>query len=419
MGSRFRTDLFFYQLGVIVPGISNFAVILVLKTFLSPQDFGFYSLRFALIFLLSAIAVGWLTQSIVRLLTAEKEDKLPLLKSIGIIGFFSLSLIGMISSIILVFYFKDKFSWGILMALALISSGLYAILLSYSQANFKPISVLTSEILRTLFYLIAGFLSVYFFSKFAFTFLWLSLIFSNCIGILWLFYKNNLIFKDLIELNISPYFKNHLRQLVKYGGPLGIWFIIWNFMHYIEKPILMSLTNNYEVVGNYQALFDILSKGANLLLLPVSYAIFPHLTLAFETKDSVRAKMLLKKVIFTEILLLFCLLALYGIFGFKIITIWFKIPQSNDFYFSGFIMLANAIVWQMAVVIHKPLELGKFTMTMLYAMILALLVYLISLITLPKALNFYLPSFALPSLVAGLVYITYTSIKIKSQNIWQ
>jgi hypothetical protein len=82
-------------------------------------------------------------------------------------------------------------------------------------------------------------------------------------------------------------------------------------------------------------------------------------------------------------------------------------------------MLANAIVWQMAVVIHKPLELGKFTMTMLYAMILALLVYLISLITLPKALNFYLPSFALPSLVAGLVYITYTSIKIKSQNIWQ
>lgn len=419
IGNRFRTDLIFYQLGVIVPGISNFAVIYVLKRFLGSENFGFFSLRFALIYLLSAIAVGWLTQSIVRLLAAENDSKTPLLKSILIIGLGVLLCIGLISSSILVFYFKDQFAWGGLMLLALISSGLYAIMLSFSQANFKPKLVLLSEILRTVFYFLLSFISVYYFAAYAISFLWTSLIISNCAGVMLLIYKNDLTLSELIRLNIFPYFKTHLKQLIKYGGPLSIWFIIWNCMHYIEKPVLMTFTQNYEVIGNYQALFDILSKGSNLLLLPVSYAIFPHLTLAFEQNNPQRAQTLLKKVITAELFILIIILLMYGIFGFKILADVFKIPHTNDYYYAGFIMVTNAIIWQMAVIIHKPLELGKFTLTMLHAMMLAFIIYIICLFTLPKMLNLSLLSFALPALIAALTYITYTSIKINRLHIWQ
>jgi O-antigen/teichoic acid export membrane protein len=418
VSNRFRIDLFYYQLGVIIPGISNFATILVLKRFLTPQQFGFFSLRFALVFLLSTISVGWLSQSIVRLLAAENEKRIVLLKSITVIALVILLVTGSLSSFVFVVFFKDQFIWGILMVVALVSNGLYTIMLSYSQAVFKPISVLKGEFVRTIAYFLLSFLVVYFFPMSAITGLWKAVILSSWLGILLLIYENKLRMIDVVRLNISSFFKGYLKQLIAYGGPLSVWFLIWHCMHYIEKPVLMALNSNYEVVGNYQAMFDILSRGASLLLLPVSHAIFPHLTQAFEQKDSGRAKMLLRKVIFAEIILLMGALLLYGTFGFKVLANWFNIPGSNDYYLSGFIILANAIIWQMSVIIHKPLELGKFTSTMLGGMLFAFIVYICCLSTLPTMLNLYLPSYALPALIAGLAYISYISFKIKRLNIW-
>lgn len=416
---RFSTDLIFYILGAVIPGISNFLIILVLKQFLSPIDFGFYSLRFGLVLLLSVSGVGWINLSIVRFLAIQRETRLHLLKTCIIIGTLVLVVLALVLALVFYFVILDTFLNSMLMGLALILAGIQFILVSYTQANFNSRIYFKGEILRTLTYLILALLVVLLIKSNPISLLWCCFILSNLLGIMFLLFKNQISLNILASIDIGDSFKKDLKMLFYYGSPLALWFILMNFMNFIEKPLLIYYTSDYQKVGDYQAMFDIILRGTNIFLLPVSYAIFPHITLAYEQNDLKRVGKLIKRVILMEVFALFIALVLFGLFGFDILVTFFKIPNFKEYFLAGFVMLANASIWQIAVIVHKPLELNKSTMKMVWSLFYAFLIYLVLLFFLPSFFNFHLAYFSFPALLAGLSYITFAYFHARKLKIWK
>lgn len=415
---RFGTDLIFYLLGALIPGINNFLIILVLKLFLKPFDFGYYSLRFGLVLLLSITGVGWITQSIVRFLAMQKNNKLHLLKTCVILGFSLLLLLAIVLIFSFYFFIGDSIFHCLLMGLALISSGLQLIFISYTQANFNSRIYFRGEIIRTLSYLILSFFIAKYIKAAPISFLWMGYIISNLFGISFLVVKNRISIKAFVSTDISSSFKRDLMLLLRYGSPLAIWFILLNCMNYIEKPLLIYYTGDYERVGDYQAMFDIILRGTNIFLLPMSYAIFPHITRAYEEEDLIRVKNLMKRVLGMELIALSVALFLFGILGFDILVRFFKIPDIREYYFAGFVMLTSATIWQMAVIVHKPLELNKSTMQMVLSLFYSFIIYIILLFWLPKLFNYHLAFFTMPALLAGIFYIIIVYIQAKRRENW-
>ncbi len=415
---RFSTDLIFYILGAVIPGISNFLIILVLKQFLSPIDFGIYSIRFGLVLLLAIAGVGWITQSIVRFLAVQSENRLQLLKTSIILGLIVLMILAVPLVLVLHLVIHDTIVNSMLMGLALIATGVQLILVSYSQANFNSKNYFKGEILRTLTYLALAFLVVKLNRSNPIPFLWSSYIMSILIGIFFLMFKNQISIKVLASVDISYSFHKDLKLLFHYGSPLALWFILFNCMNYIEKPLLSFYTGDYAKVGDYQAMFDIILRGTNIFLLPVSYAIFPHITVAYEQKDNQRVGNLIKKVLLLEVLALLLALILFGLWGFDILVTFFKIPDLTEYYLAGFVILVNATIWQLAVIVHKPLELNKSTMKMVWSLFYAFLIYLFLLWWLPAFFNFQLAFFAFPALFGGIGYIAFSFFHARKLEIW-
>lgn len=416
--SRFRSDLVFYMLGAIIPGISNFLIILVLKRFLTPYDFGFYSLRMGLALMLSIAGVGWLTLSIVRFLAIQRDNRLQLLKTCLILGLMVLLTIALVSAGIFHFSINDTLINSMLLGMAVISAGIQLIMVAFTQANFNSRVYFMGEILRTLTYLGLAYTVVILFNKNPIPLVWCSYIISNLLGIFFLFSKNQISIKQLIAIDISHSLKKDLKLLFQYGSPLAIWFILLNAMNYIEKPLLTFYTGDYEKVGEFQAMFDIILRGSNIFLLPVSYAIFPHITVAYEQNDLRKTGNLLKKVILLELLALVLAFLLFGFAGFDILVTFFKTPNMNEYYIAGFVMVANAFIWQIAVIVHKPLELNKSTMRLVWNLAYSFLIYLGLLFWLPSLFNFKLAFFALPALIGGLAYIAFSYFSTRKMNIW-
>lgn len=413
---KFRNDLIFYQFGAIIPSINNFLNIFILKHFLPPEDFGFFSLRMGLSALISLAGIGWLSQSIVRLVAAEREHKTHFLKGALLTGGGILAVLAGGAATILTVFFDDAGIAPILMAIGCVSSGIQLLMVSYIQANFNSKSYLVGEALRTGLYLGLSFLAVTFFKgKAALPLLWAAFIVANLFGSLFLLKKCNVALSMLIRLPIRGYLLVHWKRVVQYGAPLALWFIIISCMNYVEKPLLLVFTLDYGKVGNYQAMYDILNKGATLILYPIGYALFPHLVQSFEQNDLRRTRGLLKKIIGLELLLLALAIAAYLIFGFNLLVQLFSLPDNNDFYTTGLIVLVSTFVWQLAIIMHKPLELKKRTLLMARWLFISFVVYVALLYGLTKAFPGNLNMFAIPALVSGLAYnllTLYSSKKI-------
>lgn len=404
---KIKLDILYYQAGAIIPGISNFLIIWALKFFLGAEIFGYYSLRMALVLLVSLASVGWLNQSILRLITAGKYKIGELSDTIFLSAIFILILTGIITTVSIYFFLGEEFSALPLIFLALFTSGLNSIIMSFAQAAFQSKDIMVSEGMRAALYLIIAFIFVYYFNTEAPEFLWLSFVVSNTIAIAFLYRKAPL---TIQAVNIKQ--KLHIaniRLLLKYGGPLSIWFLVWHSMNYIEKPYLLSITGNYAKVGNYQAMFDILSKGLLLMILPFSNALFPHITKNFEENNWVISKSLIKKGIIAETIFMFSCLILFYIIGFKIMVIVFNIPDNKEFLWTGMLIIISTCLWQLAILFHRPLELIQKTKRMLYAMVASFGTYLLLMYFFVPLFEGKLYSFVFPMLFSSFVYIGLVS----------
>jgi O-antigen/teichoic acid export membrane protein len=125
-------------------------------------------------------------------------------------------------------------------------------------------------------------------------------------------------------------------------------------------------------LGAYSAIYDLLYKSITLLYAPILVAGFPIMTQKYNSGDKKGALKFLKKLILFEVLIFIVIVVtaffLKGFFLEKIVGIIIT-DQTLELILP---IIFGAFIWQLAMLIHKPLEFELKTKTMLLFIIMAL-----------------------------------------------
>ena len=152
----------------------------------------------------------------------------------------------------------------------------------------------------------------------------------------------------------------------KYGAPLSLWFVFAYLLSYVDK-LFMFHFSGAEAQGNYQALFDLLSRSLTLLITPVVTSMFPILTAAYESEDRSEIRKFVKKIIKYELLGFLVVSVLYWWFGTNLLVFLLKVPDTTIFKCMGYIVICDTFIWQLAILAQKRFEMemkSKFLLVM-------------------------------------------------------
>jgi O-antigen/teichoic acid export membrane protein len=152
-----------------------------------------------------------------------------------------------------------------------------------------------------------------------------------------------------------------LRRAWRYGWPLSFWFACIALFQVADRYLLQRHLD-FEAVGSYAALFDILVRGVALALFPLTMAAHPRIMQLWNggrTSESlalVQRTAVAQAVLFAAGAALFLALArpLAGVLPDVELRPAVVLP-----------LLLAAFAWQMAFLAHKPLELARRTHVML------------------------------------------------------
>ncbi len=396
---RFKKDFFYYFAGIIVPGFINAVSIPILKNLLDDANFGQYSLYFNSFTLIVGSLVGWLCQSVIRFTTQYNHPNFFFSKvtrlSLIITGAFSIVAFGA------VLYWSHSIMLSALFGIGLVSGGLQNVMIAVSQSNFLARTTLFSESLRTLLYFLTGVLLLLWSRNYFMEKLFISILFSYTVSFCFLIYKNKIPFSEIAQPEPSDEIFD-LKKILAYGLPLALWFSCSSLITFIDKPYIAK-SFGHAVQGNYQAIYDFIYRGTTIVLAPILTASFPLMTHAFEHQSKTELNRFLKKLLLLESGgLIFAVLA-YCLGGYRFLKYILHLPDDSSYFWVGLFILLSAFIWQLGMLLHKPLEFQKKTRLMLFNNLAAFSVtYLLILIIYHFRLNYMY--YALGVLTGSVVY---------------
>jgi hypothetical protein len=393
-------DMFFYYAGKLIPALGALVLMWIGIKYLGEASYGKYILIFNSITLVTAFTAGWIQQGMLRF-NAEQLGVPNIFRnsSYSRMTFIAALLSFFLMLILAVVYFKLE---GIEILISSVVAFLfcyYSVGLSGLQSQFKSAKYAISESLFSigtiatcgLLLVVLGFTSYH------------VMLIGILIGCL-----VSLIFgiQPAIQRNISngQIDQSLGMKFLKFGFPITVWLFISNLFNLADR-FLIEHFFNLEVVGTYSAVYDFIYKISGFLCMPVLLAFHPAITKKWNDGFSEDAFRLIKKALFFEVLLTVAVAIFFYFFGEYFFHTVIHLKATN---LLGMIvpLVISSMLWQMAMLIHKPLELHLATLVMLLGITLSMLFNI--------ALNIYLlPIYgyqiaAITTLAGTCFYIIYT-----------
>ena len=198
-------------------------------------------------------------------------------------------------------------------------------------------------------------------------------------------------------------------QFFKYAGPLILWFVFAYLLSYMDK-LFMFKNIGAEVQGNYQAIFDLISRSITILLTPMITSMFPILAANYENGNRNEIRGLIKKIIFLEFAGFGIVTVLYWWFGADIMIVILKTPDTLTYKWMGFITIAGTFIWQIGIVVQKRYELQMKNLFLLWMVALAFAGQLVFYLMFQKYNEPLL--YPLGFLLSAVMYVLFISLPV-------
>ncbi len=318
---RFKKDYLNYLISIIIPALINAVSIPLFKRMLGAEAYGYFAITFNSLLLLAALLTSWIMQSVIRY-SPSIENKGAFVKKALLLSLRTQALF-FIPTVFLLYYLKSDLLLAIIFGASLFVVSLQYVIVSVSQAFFLSAKNIYSEFIRSVSYISVGLLLLtttgifYMYSLFAGIFI------SFLLSGLYLFVqiKKMLAVHQPIDEPGLPV--QIFKSFLLYGGPISLWFVFSYSITLIDKYFMLHVLGAHEQ-GNYQALFDLLSKSIMLLSSPVVISLFPLVTQAYQSNKTGEIKKLLTRIIIIELIALFASLIIYWWFGSSILSCFNK-----------------------------------------------------------------------------------------------
>lgn len=400
-------DSFYYFLTKIIPGITGLLSVIFFVRHIGVDGYGKFSILYSFIMAVGALSSGWLNQGILRYYSLDGK-KAKFSQNI----FYGLTLSILISFIFLflsnkLFLKLNYLSFGTAFLL-LISIILFRLKTSLLQADLSAYKVSKVTAIQSLLGLLIPLIILLFIKNYLGILVGLSIAYIitgyNFLNI------NHTSYSFSINKN-----NKFLYKYYKFGIPTSLRISIGLLIPFIDRWLIM-LFYDESLTGIYSSYSEIIIKVFAIMLFPITLAIHPLVNKFWNNGEKNTAFSILKKAIGIYfaifIIAVFCLLAFDNSLFYLIQKL---IPDiTNNFKNLLVPIFISGFLWQLSLLIHKPLELAEKPINMVYAIVIALgFSFVGNIILIPKI---GIISVAYNSVISSTVYILVVLFFIKTNK---
>jgi O-antigen/teichoic acid export membrane protein len=270
--SRILKDVLAYLPVKILPGVAGLTTIFILTHYLSPSEYGSYSVALTIILLAVQIAGTWLSNSVLYLYSKYSSSLLN--EFLAFVLRFQIK-IGVPASLLVfvaMFFTSGELLISILSALLVFAQLIQSLALTYLQADRKISSQTAIVSFQVTFQMITLFVLISVFQGKA----WIgvaALLFGYAFGlaVAWksIGMSNILSCKTDSDLKLE-------RRLIDYGIPMCLWFFAVQF-NMVGDRIFLGNSGFSKELGGYASFRDLMSGCTAFLLMPMLMATHPIL----------------------------------------------------------------------------------------------------------------------------------------------
>jgi O-antigen/teichoic acid export membrane protein len=343
-----------YFIGKLVPALSQLIILVFGVKLLGTAEFGKYNLLFSTSMIISSLMVGWIQQSALRFffeLTGSGVKKATNFYSLA----FSASITAfLITLVFCLLYFHIGFYELLIVSGFTALFSVFLVSLTLKQANNNPVAFAAAE---SFFYTVT--IIIFLSGAFFYSMRDSILLFEGMLAslVIW-FIIRILMTKNISELFSGVFYqkpgKSFFRKMFVYGAPITVWLLISNFYNVFDRYII-NYYWGFDAVGIYGSVYDLIFKISGFMTLPVLLSYHPAISRAWSGEDYSMGKELIVQAVLLELLIMLVMFSgLYFFSDYIFETLFSKsIPDLG----SLFIPIAlSALLWQISMVIQKPLE---------------------------------------------------------------
>tara|TARA_Y100000590_G_C15731903_1_gene1017324 strand:+ start:2859 stop:4112 length:1254 start_codon:yes stop_codon:yes gene_type:complete len=402
-----------YFFSKLIPGIVGIISVPIFTRLYGFSNYGQIMILIALSNLVTVCACGWLSQSWIRF-----QMGLNKLKYIVKAGLYSLAVAVIICLLVLSLYrniyhsveilYIKQYVAIILMTIAM--GGVYLIQAGL-QSSLKSKNVLIIAILLSFLSFLFPLISYFFYpTTTGFIFAYAA---AHCVaaGVGIYYFFSNMTNDDHINSNIHQWFK--------YGFPISIWLSLQAAIPFIER-IFIQIYLGSDMLGKYTALSELVLRSFSILLFPITLSIQPIIMKYWNLNKKQISIDLWKQTlkIFIYILVISALLFLLtNQLIIKLIQQLLVSSFKDPLLILTFIGITG-FLWQANIIIQKPLELTKRTISMVVIMLFSILLF--SIINANIITRYGLIGAAFSSMICaisyGIISFTYGIIVIRQSD---
>jgi O-antigen/teichoic acid export membrane protein len=364
------------------------------------------------VLLCTGILSGWIWPSILRYFPASLHKKSFMQKSM-LLSCITQSIF-FLPVLLAAWYIEKDFLLALFFSLALFITSLQFSVLALSQSVFLSKKSIYAEIIRTGTYISCSLLLLKFSTIGYMYALFTAIIISYISSFAYLYIQiNRQLLKEYTDEDES---RENIRELFRrfmfYGGPLALWFVFGSSISLVDKYFMLKRAGG-EAQGNYQAMFDFLSKSITFFISPVITSLFPLLTAAFEKGERKAIRKILIQIIAFEFAGLLAAGIAYWWFGAGWLFALVHTPDTFEYKLTGLIIIAATFIWQIAIMVQKKYELQIRSRHILYMLMTAFLVQVLFYVFSSRSSSQLLyPLGYLLSTVVYLLLISFSDIVI-------
>ncbi|MGE0842257.1 lipopolysaccharide biosynthesis protein [Pseudonocardia sp.] len=158
----------------------------------------------------------------------------------------------------------------------------------------------------------------------------------------------------------------------RYGWPMAFWLAGSTIVQFADRFVITAV-NGPAAAGHYSALYDIVVRGAGMVLIPFVLAGHPRVMALWNDDRRAEAVVECRSMLRKQNLLSAVVLVLGAAASPLVARIIGLDPEPFDAV-TVILLLVTSILWQTALILHKPLEIDRRSRSMLIYMMVAIVV---------------------------------------------
>jgi O-antigen/teichoic acid export membrane protein len=360
-----------YLISKVVPGFSGLISVPVFVHLIGIEEYGRLAVILPILQALVSAGAGWLQQSILRFHPSSEVTEAESTFSRAVVlgtGYAVLILALAVVPVLVILHYGPGV-WVIAETYCA-AQLIYLVSLSRRQAQLRPGSVLRNEALRSVAGFLLPLLLVVVAGRKSFSLVVLGLALGYIVPLP--FTSSGLALRTQGANPICEASTNILKQLWHFGWAMGLWLMLCQALPVIGRSVIHKYAG-YAQAGVYASLYELAVRCFSLFASPVIQAAHPRIMRHWNCGDHAAARNTIRHSILFLIVMYPPIAAIGVAFAGPLTRL---IVGSNNFAPASLLplLMLGGFLWQIALLIHKPLEIMRRTKTMLCGMLVVLLI---------------------------------------------